>query len=715
MQTDSLYSPSWYRVAALCPRLCGETRFHRHVYRGEVWYLILNPTTGRVHRLAPAAHALVCLLDGEREVQQAWEATLEGWGDAAPTQDETLSLLGLLHAAGLLQAELTPDTATLFRRFDDEERQERRRKRNPLAFRVPLFDPDAFLSRWEPVVRPLFSRGGALLWLGLVLAAGFAALRHAPELAAAGGSLLEPESVLALWFSYPVVKTLHELGHAFAVKRWGGEVHEVGILFLVLVPVPFVDASAAAVFPEKHRRMAVGAAGIAVELGLAALAMLVWIAVEPGFVRHVAYATLLVGGVSTLVFNGNPLLRFDGYYVLADALEIPNLASRANQYLGALGRRWLLGLRETPLPETAAGEAFWLVGYGVASFAYGIAVMLGISLYLAGRFFFLGIALALFTLATRIALPLLRRLAFVLTDPAVGERRGRALAGSLGLAVLVGVLVFALPMPLYTMCHGVTWLPEHSHVRAGIDGFVVEMLAEPHAAVKVGQPLLRIRDLPLEASLRELEALRRELEVKTLSLSHAHADRVQAEIARGQLLEREAALARARERASEILVRSPAAGTFVPVDGRDPVGRRVRQGQAVAYVVDLRSATARVVVRQEDVALLRERTLGASVRLAHDLGRVLPGRIARQVPAATDRLPTRALGSAGGGPFAVDPLDPDGLRTLERVFQFELALPEGTIPVAGERVYVRFEHGAEPIGQRGYRALRRLLLSRLGV
>ncbi|MCP5065759.1 MAG: peptidase M50, partial [bacterium] len=167
---------------------------------------------------------------------------------------------------------------------------------------------------------------------------------------------------------------------------------------LVFLPVPYVDASASAVFPEKHRRMLVSAAGIGVELLLASLALFVWLVVEPGFVRHVAYAVMLVGGISTLLFNGNPLLRFDGYYVLADAIEIPNLAARGQAFVGALVKQKLLGLRETRLPETAPGETPWWVGYAIASTLYQLGVMLGIALYLAGQFFVLGVALAVFTL-----------------------------------------------------------------------------------------------------------------------------------------------------------------------------------------------------------------------------------------------------------------------------------------------------------------------------
>jgi putative peptide zinc metalloprotease protein len=712
---EPIYSPSWYRVASLRPRLAAETRFHRHVVRGSTWFVVRNPSTGRVHRLAPAAHALAGLLDGARTVQEAWDALVAQWGDLSPTQDEVIHVLGVLHAAGLLRGDVPADTEVLSRRAEEEERDEKRARRNPVAFRVPLFDPDALLTRLDPWLRPLFSRAGAWLWCAVVVGAGITALRHAPELGAAAGTLFEPGSALALWFAYPVVKALHELGHGCAVKRWGGEVHEVGILFLVFVPVPYVDASAASVFPEKRRRMAVGAAGIAVELFLAAVATFVWVAVEPGPVRHVAYAVMLVGGLSSAFVNGNPLLRFDGYHVLADAIEIPNLAPRANAYLGAVARRWILGVREAALPDTAPGEAPWLLGYAVASFLYGIAILLGIALYLARHFFFIGVALACVTIAARVVWPLLRLASSLLSDPMVGERRGRALTGTLGVAAAAGVLAFGVPVPLHTRSEGIVWLPEQCHVRAGTDGFVVEVLAAVQSEVQAGQPLIRVRDAALEAHVKGLAAERSERRRRALALSLAPDKRVEAEIAREKLADTEAALARAHERSSAVVIRSPAAGIFVPRDGRDLVGSHVREGEVVAYVVDVSAATARVLVPQEDVALLRERTEAAWIRLAHDLGTVIPARVTREVPAITDRLPTAALGTAGGGPFAVDRTDPDGLRTLERYFQLELALPDGVFRVPGERVHVRFDHGAEPMGPRVWRAVRRVFLSQLGV
>jgi len=169
-------------------------------------------------------------------------------------------------------------------------------------------------------------------WLGLVLTGIILAVLHWPELTSdVVDRVLATENVALIVCVYPVVKSLHELGHAFATKVWGGEVHEVGIMLLVFIPVLYVDASASAAFRQKHRRIIVGAAGILVETALAAIAIIIWIYGSPGIGRAIAFNVILIGGVSTLLFNGNPLLRFDAYFILSDLIEIPNLGSRATR------------------------------------------------------------------------------------------------------------------------------------------------------------------------------------------------------------------------------------------------------------------------------------------------------------------------------------------------------------------------------------------------
>ncbi len=714
--TDPLLSSSWYRVAHLEPRIRSHVRFHRHHYRGQLWYVLQDHTSGRCHRLTPAAYHLAGLMNGERTTQQVWEAASARLGDDGPTQDETIRLLGLLHFADVLECDVSPDTVEMLRRRQRRERSEWwQRLLNPLALRFPLYDPDELLERWLPAVRPLFSRAGALAWLAIVSAAGFLAAAHWGELSdGMGAEILGPRNLLLLWLVFPIVKALHELGHAFAAKVWGGEVHETGIMLLVLAPIPYVDASSASVFPEKRKRMVVGAAGMMVELILASVALFVWLAVEPGLVRWIAYDVMLIGGVSTLLFNGNPLLKFDGYYVLSDAIEIPNLDSRSTQYLGYLVLHHLFGLEQVRYPVMARGEERWFAGYGVAAFVYRLLILFGIALFISTKFFVVGAALALFAVATRVVVPLIRHVSFLFTNPRLGEKRVRAVASSAGLALALGGLLFLLPVPSLTSAEGVVWPQKGNEVRARAEGFVLRLLAAPNAVVTPGDPLVLTRDPSLEARVAVLEAELRELR----SRHHAErtTDQVRAQITREEIATTTAELARAREQIGEVIVRSPAHGSFVTPRPADLVGRFVSQGDLIGHVVGSDVATARVVVRQSDIALVRDRTEAVEVRLCGRVGRVLPATISREVPAPTDRLPSRALGTAGGGRIPVDPEDPDGLRTLETVFQLDLALPpETAVSEIGGRVYVRFDHGSESLGVQGYRALRRLLLRQIGV
>ena len=287
-----------------------------------------------------------------------------------------------------------------------------------------------------------------------------------------------------------------------------------------------------------------------------------------------------------------------------------------------------------------------------------------------------------------------------------------ATAAGIVLLLLGGVL--ALPVPLLTTAEGVVWLPEDAQVRARTGGFVERLLVEPDALVEAGDPLVLTRDETLDAEVAALEAQLRELRARY----HAErqSDRVRAQITQEEMSGVSAELAVARERVGEGIIRSPARGRFVAPRAGYLVGRFVEQGELVGYVMGPSVATIRVVVPQSDVALVRERTRGVELRLRGRVEQVLSGEIRREVPAASNRLPSRALGSEGGGRLPVDPTDKDGLRTLESVFQFDISPAE---PIAareiGARVYVRFDHGREPVAARAYRAIKRVFLRRIGV
>ena len=714
--SDALFSPSWYRVAGLKPRIRAHAKILRQSFRGEVWFVLQDQVAERSHRFSPAALYFIGLMDGERTVQQLWDAASAQLGDDGPTQEEAIRLLGQLHAADALLCDVPPDSMELFRRFQQHERQLwKRRLWTPLALRFPLIDPDRFLVRAMPWVQPLFGWFGLLLWLVVVGAGAALAVSHWTDLTEnITERVLDPQNLVLLWFVYPVVKTLHELGHAFATRRWGGEVHEIGIMLLVFSPVPYVDASSAWGFGDKRKRMLVGAAGIAVELFLGALARFVWLAVEPGAVRAVAYNVMLICGVSTLLFNGNPLLRFDGYYVLADAIEMPNLGSRATQYLGYLFQRYVLGVRDAQSQATQTGERVWLFLYGTVSFIYRIFISFVIIMFIASRFFVVGVLLAIWAVATQLAMPLGKSISFLVSGQSLRRQRGRALSTSLLLLLAVVGLTFFVPVPCWTRTEGVIWVPEEAQVRSGTEGFVSELLVPVNSEVRRGQPLLRAEE-PFQATRVAVYAAQlAELAAKYDAL--VPVDRVQAAMVREEMVAARANLLRSRERSADLTYRSPADGRFIVPNAVDLPGRFLTKGQLIGYVVRPQEMTVRVALVQDDIAMVRQSTRGVEVMLAGWDARPIAAQIRREVPGASTQLPTSALGSAGGGPIAVDPRDKQGVTSLRQVFQLDLTLPEEVhSEYLGSRVYVRFQHEPEPAGLQAVRALRRLFLRQFNV
>ena len=714
--SNSLYSPYWYRVARLKPSLAPQVSVERHEYRGKPGFVLQDRASGRHHRLNSTARYLVGLMDGRHSAEEIWTMAMERLGDAAPTQEQMIQLLGSLHATDLLRCDVTPDSEELFRRFQKQQKQQRKQRwMNPLAIRIPLFDPQRFLSRHLGKVQWLFSKPVLLFYALFIAAALILAGLNWPEIT---GQLVEralaPENLLILWLTYPVVKALHEFGHAFAIRVWGGEVHEMGITLLVFMPIPYVDASSASAFADKYRRMLVGAAGMLVEWFAAAVALLVWINVEPGLVRDIAWNVMLIGGISTLLFNGNPLLRFDGYYILADAVEIPNLGKRAQQYLGYLFKRYLFGVEHLESPADSNGERRWFIGYGIASFIYRMFIMAAIILFVASQYFFIGVLLAIWALVMQLVIPLFKQIRFITTSPQIRMHRIRAVGASLSLVLVIALLLFVAPAPERSRAEGVMWLAEKAYIRAGTDGFVTEILAMPNQIVDKDEALIRFEDPELQAKLQLLEAQLQELQVRYTS--NWSDDRVQAKMIQEQIGAKQADLARARQRLDSLLVRSPAAGRFVIPAVEDLPGRFMKQGEVVAYIVDQPLTRARVVVPQQDADRVRRTTRAVEIRPANDINRVIGAQIQRQRPAASSRLPSKALGTLGGGEIAVDPSDADGLLAAQSIFQFDLVLPEdANLTYSGSRVYVRFDHGTQPLGIQWYRSLRQLFLRQFSV
>ncbi len=713
---ESLFSPSWYRVSALKPRIRSHVDIHRHTYRGQLWYVLQDHASGKFQRFTPAAHFLIGLMDGERTVEEIWQAGRTHLGEEAASQDEMIRLLGQLHAVDVLQSDVPPDTLELLNR--SEKRQNliwKQNIRNPLAMRFFLFDPERFLKRLLPYVRPVFGWFGAVLWLVVMVIGVVLAGLHWPELTKdVTDHVLAPQNLVILWVIYPFLKALHEFSHAFAIGKFGGEVHEMGIMFIVLTPMPYVDASSVLGFPGKWQRILVSAIGVGAELFIAALALIVWVTIEPGTVRAVMYNIIIIAGISSVLFNGNPLLRYDGYYALADLLEIPNLWSRGAKYVLYLAQRYGFGVREVEPPVSTSGERVWFVIYTVLSFMYRIFIYIGIIQFIAGKFLTIGLFLALWAVVTMLVLPVGKAIKFLSTSPTLGRKRARAVLVSTAAAALIVAFVTLVPLPLATVSEGVLRFPEESLARARTDGFVENTVMNPGSEAKPGDVLVRCSDPLLPARIRALEAELRELQIE-FDMNERN-QRVKAQVTLEDIKQVKQQLEFARIKADELTVYSRADGIFYVPMPQDLPGKFVKRGTIIGYVLNNSSVSARVVIPQGDVDLVRNRTRSVKIRLPERIIKTLPASLIREVPAGTDQLPAKVLSQEGGGDVPIDPRDQKGVKAFQRVFLFDIQMPPEVYLFNVEgRVYARFDHGLEPLAYRWYRNIRQLLLKRFNV
>lgn len=711
------FSESWYRIAHQRLWLRPGVKVRRQNYRGERWIVIENPFSNQFFRMRPAAYEFVARLRPDRTVEEAWQECLHRFPDEAPGQETVIQLLSQLYFANLLQYEHAADSAQLFQRFKKRRQRElAARFLNIMFMRFPLLDPDTFLVKTLPVVGRLISPLGAVLWLAVVgwalklVADNFDALKVQAQ------GVLAPGNLPWLYLGLVIVKTLHEFGHAYFCRKFGGEVHVMGIMLMIFTPVPYMDATSSWGFRSRWQRMLVGGAGMIVELFVAALATFVWAATAPGTLHSLAYNIMFVASISTLVFNGNPLLRFDAYYMLSDLLEIPNLSQRANGQLKYYCERFLFGVKKAEPSTRRRREAAWLIAYGITSGIYRVIVFGGILLFVADQFLILGILMALFCLISWVTVPTGKFLHYLASSPKLDRTRPRAIAVSAAIAAGLLLLLAVVPFPSHFRAPGVVQARQRTDVISEAPGRVVKLMAQPGSHVTAGQPLLQLSNPELELDIASTRARLAEIEAR---LRHAMNEAIAnlkplhslAETATNRL----AKLLKDHE---DLTVRARHDGVWVAPGIEDYVGRWLMRGSHLGLLIDPREFDFVATVKQVDAdALFARQIPGAEVRLFGQAGHVVPVANWKVVPGGQRTLPSPALGWHAGGEMPVAMEDPHGRTAQEPFFEVQAAVPSvgAAALLHGRGGKIRFDLEWEPLLPRWIRRLHQLLQKRYGI
>lgn len=704
-----LFHESWYRIAGLRLSLRANLRIHRQFYRGEKWHVLRDPFSNQFWRLRPAAYLFASRLDGRTTVEEVWHRILSESPDDAPGQGEIIELLSQLHQANMLHYRDAQDGTALFERQAKRKGRELRRNLlNILFLRIPLIDPDPLLKRLAPVGRILFSPWGAALWLFLVGWAVSIVAGKFEEVADQAQGILAPSNLVLLYLSGFAIKVVHEFGHGMAVRRQGGEVHAMGVTFMLLAPLPYVDASASWSFRERWRRALVACSGVLFEFFVAAIALVVWSRLGGGPMKAVAYNIFFVASVTTFLFNANPLMRFDGYYVLCDVLDMPNLHQKATEQLKHLWERHVFGLRSSLPAARDAREAWILAVFGVLSQVYKWALFGGILVAVSQHYLLLSLVMGALLLLGWAIVPLGKLVGYLASSPRLRPVRQRALAIVLGgtAAILVGG--FMIPVPDTFKAPGILVARRAATVASGAPGRVVRMVAAEGSTLASGDTIAILENPEIQDEIARAEAAVRESRSRFALSVAERPDNMEA-MSR-TIAVQEAELARLVQDRASLVVRSPGRGTWTSPRGGELPGRWIPRGDSLGQVLDTSGWSFLAVVRQDDVErLFLSPARAASVRLHGRALRELLVDSLSAIPAEQTILPSAALGWYGGGEIELssDASAPD--RAAEPFYLLRArisATPDGIRRLHDLTGRLRIHAGWTPLLVQGWRRLR---------
>jgi putative peptide zinc metalloprotease protein len=588
MATAEAFRSSTTRAVGLRKR--GDLHVNRQVYQGQAWFVVKDPISLHYFRFRPEEYALLEMLDGQASLDSLKEQFEERFPPRRITVEELARFVSTLHRSGLVIGDRTGQGPQLF---------ERRRQRlwkewvawisNVMSMRFRGIDPDRMLERLNPWLGWIFSPTAIVVFLAFALSALLLVLVNfdvfrakLPEF----NQFFAAGNWLYLAIALGVTKIIHEFGHGLSCKYYGGECHEMGVMVLVFTPCLYCDVSDSWMLPDKWKRAAIGAAGMYVEVILAAIATYLWWNSHPGVFNQLCLDVMFVSSVSTILFNANPLLRYDGYYILSDVLEIPNLRQKANTILSRLASKWCLGIKQPEDPFLPQRKLGWFALYAVASSLYGWFVTLSIFLFVWNvfkpyRLQVVGQVLAGMALWGLVVRPLQGMIKFLKVPGRRDEVKAINVLSTVGVVGLAAAAIALIPLPQRVWCAAELRPRGEETVYVSEAGRLEKLLVEADDEVRKGQELAVLSSIELDLEIAELEGRVQQSESRLASLQRERFTDPSAALEIGTVQETLKSvveqLERKRKDRAELVLVAPRDGVVLPapdVPARpDPSGR----------------------------------------------------------------------------------------------------------------------------------------------
>jgi putative peptide zinc metalloprotease protein len=702
---DSLLSSS---ARSLNIRRRPDLSARRQRYQGKSYWVVKDPVGLHYFRFQEEEYAILNMLDGETSLDEIKERFEKDYPPQKITLDELQNFLGMLHRSGLILADVQGQGAQLIKRRGEKKRQLLvGALANVLSIRFKGVDPERFLAWLYPLVRWLFSPLAMVACLAVMLTALLLVLVEFDTFITKLPTFKDfftPANAFLLAATLGVTKILHELGHGLSCKHFGGECHELGIMILVLTPCLYCNVSDSWMLPNKYHRAAIGVAGIFVELVLASIATFIWWSSEPGLLNHLCLNVMFIASVSTIIFNGNPLLRYDGYYVLADLLEIPNLRQKATLILSRKAGEWFLGLEPGEDPFLPQRKQFLFVLYSVAAAAYRWLIVLSILWFLYRvfkpyRLEIIGQAIVVVALYGLFIQPLYRLGKFFYVPGRLEKvKKPRMYASLAALGAVVAAFLF-VPLPYHVIASLEIKARDAQPVCVLVPGELAEVYVQPGDRVTKDQPLAQLTSFELDKRIKEMEAEKERYEVELADLlrQQIREPQVASSIApvEESLKAQKGRLDDAKDEQKQLRLKAPEAGTVLPPpalyppsdpDGPLPtwsgtpfvpknLGCYLKQGTLFCQVGDPTKREAVLVINEADRPFVE---VGQEVAIKLDAlpHEIIEGTIERISPEQMKVSP-RGLSGKSGGELATKTNPATGVeQPLETSYQASVSIDD---------------------------------------
>jgi putative peptide zinc metalloprotease protein len=607
------------------PPLRADLIIIKQFYEGRTFYVVKDPISLQYFRLTAEDYFLATLFDGRRTLAQVHAAYVDRFPHLRldfSEEEITERVNRFANDLGLLQF-LSVQGARLKPRYDAIREVKKHAKGGFYKFvntvffaRFSVFDPDKLFARMAKPIWWIWTRQSLWISIAMVLTAVFVVYQKYDATGALMSRFFSLNNIALIWVTTILIKSIHELGHGLTCKHFGGEVHEVGVMLLVFTPYFFVNVSDSWVLPDRNKRILISAAGIYVELVLASLATFLWAVVQPGPFQQILWNIMVIASISTLIFNANPLMRFDGYYIMTDWIEVPNLSTKSRSFIAYQVKRLIFGsdyedasMARLPLPRRRFGLFYF---YAVASYLYGYFVIYKLARYMGPHLAPFGLQkLATWFSATAltawVVMPLwsfMKSLQLTRDDWRPGGRLRRlGLVGGSALA-LFAIFCF-VPRQLEIKRNVAVEIASPETIRPDIEGFIDQIFVKEGDKVPPGAPLAQLSNRDVQQDLVQAKA---QLAVAQASIQRALAADQPAEMREAQSVaaRMQKRFADAQQNVDRLTLRSALGGTVLTHDLRLQLHKRLHLNEIFCEIAPLDSMRIVIPLNEKQVRWVRQ-------------------------------------------------------------------------------------------------------------